>query len=121
MILEPVDNTSMKQMTSLINLEIKEPKELYSCYLWFVKNGGLFLKYNQSITLQNVEPNKDVYVILKLLDNPSKIPITGKIVFFNKNGFGIEFPEGEQFKMLKSTIERDTMAYSLKKETTYTI
>lgn len=121
MILEPVDNTAMKQMSSIHNLEIKDTKELHSSYLWFAKNGGLFLKYSTSITFQNIEPGQDVYVIFKMLDNPTKIPINGKVVFFNKNGFGIEFPEGDQFKMLKSSIEREIMHHSIKKENTHTI
>ncbi len=50
MILEPVDNTAMKQMSSIHNLEIKDTKELHSSYLWFAKNGGLFLKYSKHVS-----------------------------------------------------------------------
>lgn len=121
MILEPVDNTAMKQMATIINLEIRDTKELYSSYLWFTKNGGLFIKYSQGNNFENIEPGKDIYLIFKMLDSSEKIPITGKVIFFNKKGFGIEFPEGEQFRMLKSKIEREIMPHSLKKEPTDTI
>ncbi len=82
MILEPVDNTAMKKMASIHNLDIKDTKELHSSYLWFAKNGGLFLKYSTSITFQNIEPGQDIYVIFKMLDNPTKIPINGKLAVF---------------------------------------
>lgn len=121
MILEPVDNMAMKKMAAIHNVEIKDAKELHSSYLWFSKHGGLFLRYSDSVTFANVEPKQDIYIIFKMLDSNEKIPITGKIIFFNKVGFGIEFPEGEQFKMLKSRIEREIMPHALKKETTYTI
>ena len=54
---------------------------LYSAYMPFVQNGGLFVPTNKSYELGD-----EVFMLLTLMDEPEKIPIAGRVVWVTPRG-----------------------------------
>jgi type IV pilus assembly protein PilZ len=81
---------------AILNVTIKDVNELYECYMPFVTNGGLFLHTTREYMLED-----EVFVVLKLLDDPEKHPLTGKVVWITppgvvsnrRQGIGIQLQE----------------------------
>jgi len=93
---------------SVLSLAIKEKAALYSAYMPFLKNGGIFVPTNRSYKL-----GEEIYLILTLLDDPNKYPIAGKVAWItpagagnNKSqGIGVHFPGDESGTRIKLRIE----------------
>ncbi|MBC7405303.1 MAG: PilZ domain-containing protein [Cytophaga sp.] len=93
---------------SVLSLAIKEKAALYSAYMPFLKNGGIFVPTNKSYRL-----GEEIYLILTLLDDPNKYPIAGKVAWItpagagnNKSqGIGVHFPVDESGIRIKSRVE----------------
>ena len=72
----------------------------------FLRNGGLFIQTSQEYRLGD-----EVLVLLKLLDQPEKLPVSGTVVWITPQGaqgnrpagIGIEFSEEDA--ALNTTIE----------------
>ena len=58
---------------AVLSLSIKEKAALYAAFMPFVKSGGIFVPTNRPYQLGD-----EVYLILTLLDDPTKIPVAGK-------------------------------------------
>lgn len=91
----------------VVSLAIKDKAGLYSAYMPFIQNGGIFVPSNKPYKL-----GEEVYLLLSLLDMPNKFPVTGKIIWLtpagteNKTpGIGIQFPADDPGRALKQTIE----------------
>lgn len=67
----------------ILNISIPDTNELYSCFMPFVQGGGLFFRTNKEYNL-----GEEVFVLLELMDEPDKIPLTGKIVWLTPVGSG---------------------------------
>jgi type IV pilus assembly protein PilZ len=93
---------------SVLSLAIKEKSALFSAYMPFLKNGGIFVPTNKAYKL-----GEEIYVILTLLDDPSKYPIAGKVAWVtpagagnNKSqGIGVHFPNDESGVRVKLRVE----------------
>lgn len=93
---------------SVLSLAIKEKSALFSAYMPFLKNGGIFVPTNKTYKL-----GEEIYVILTLLDDPSKYPIAGKVAWVtppgagnNKSqGIGVHFPQDESGIRVKTRVE----------------
>ncbi|MFZ6649687.1 PilZ domain-containing protein [Undibacterium sp. TJN25] len=93
---------------SVLSLAIKEKAALYSAYMPFLKNGGIFVPTNKSYRL-----GEEIYLILTLLDDPNKYPIAGKVAWItpagagnNKSqGIGVHFPDDESGTRIKLRVE----------------
>lgn len=93
---------------SVLSLAIKEKAALYSAYMPFLKNGGIFVPTNKSYRL-----GEEIYLILTLLDDPNKYPIAGKVAWItpagsgnNKSqGIGVHFPADESGTRIKLRVE----------------
>jgi type IV pilus assembly protein PilZ len=80
---------------AVLSLSIKEKAALYAAFMPFVKNGGIFVPTNRPYQLGD-----DVYLILTLLDDPTKVPVAGKVVWISPSGggasktpgIGVQFP-----------------------------
>lgn len=83
-----------KPQVVTINLTNKD--ELYEAYMPFVSNGGLFLPTQGTFRL-----GQDISLLLNLMDEPEKIPMSGKVVWVTPQGaqgrrvagIGIQFNE----------------------------
>jgi len=89
-------NKPGKARQSILSLSIKDKSALYSAYMSFVKNGGLFIPTNKTYKLGD-----EVFMLLTLLDEKDKIPVAGKIVWMTPAGcqgnrtvgIGVQFGE----------------------------
>jgi type IV pilus assembly protein PilZ len=71
---------------------------LYAAYMPFLRNGGLFIRTNKRFTL-----GEEVFVLLALMDEAEKIPITGTVVWVTPKGaqgnrqagIGVQFSEAD--------------------------
>src|SRR6478672_5374039 len=93
---------------SVLSLPIKEKAALYAAYMPFLQNGGIFVPTSKPYKLGD-----DIYLILTLMDDPTKYPIAGKIAWItpagaNNNkaqGVGVHFPADEAGQRAKLRIE----------------
>jgi type IV pilus assembly protein PilZ len=93
---------------SVLSLPIKEKAALYAAYMPFLTNGGLFVPTTKSYKIGD-----EIYLILTLMDDVTKYPIAGKIVWVtpagannNKNqGIGVQFASDDSGLRVKQRIE----------------
>ncbi len=101
-----------KQVSSgragMLSLSIKERTALYAAYLPFVKRGGLFIPTNRPYQMGD-----QVYMLLTLMDDPNKLPISGKVVWITpagaqgnrQQGIGVQFEDNEGSNAVRGKIE----------------
>jgi type IV pilus assembly protein PilZ len=99
----------------VLSLSIKEKAALYAAYMPYLKCGGMFVP-----TTRPYQLGDDVYLILTLLDDPTRIPVAGKVVWIspaaggNKTpGIGVHFPADETGAAARKKIE-DALGGALK-------
>jgi type IV pilus assembly protein PilZ len=66
---------------NILSLSIKDKGALYSAYMPFVKNGGLFIP-----TKREYNMGDEVFLLLSLMDETERLPIAGKIIWKTPNG-----------------------------------
>jgi type IV pilus assembly protein PilZ len=100
---------------SVISLQIKEKGALYAAFLPFVENGGLFVP-----TQRPAQLGDELYVILSLMDDPTKVAIPGRIAWITPagttgrpQGIGIQFQKTEASDQARAKIE-DLIGAALK-------
>lgn len=80
----------------VLSLTIKDRAVLYAAYMPFIQNGGLFVPTNKQYGLGD-----QVFILLSLMGEAEKIPITGQVVWITPNGaqgnrqagIGVQFSE----------------------------
>ena len=90
----------------ILSLTIKDKAVLYSAYMPFLAHGGLFVPTNKAYSIGD-----EVFMLLTLMDEAEKIPISGKVVWVTPRGaqgnrtagIGVQF--SEQDAAANSTIE----------------
>jgi type IV pilus assembly protein PilZ len=82
---------------AILSLTIKEKAALYAAYMPYLRNGGVFVPTNRPYKL-----GEEVYLILTLMDDPTKYPIAGRVVWISPPGgtartpgIGVHFPGDE--------------------------
>lgn len=65
----------------ILSLSIKDKSSLYTAYMPFVKNGGLFIPTNKKYNIGD-----EVFMLLTLMEETEKIPVAGKIVWVTPLG-----------------------------------
>lgn len=93
---------------SVLSLNIKEKAALYAAYMPYLKNGGIFVPTAKPYSLGD-----EVYLLLSLMDDPSKFPIAGRVAWVtpqgahnNKaQGIGVHFSEDEGGATARKRIE----------------
>ena len=81
---------------SVLSLSITDKSVLYGAYMSFLGNGGLFVPTTREYRLGD-----EVFLLLSLMDEAEKIPITGRVVWIppagaqgnRQAGIGVEFSE----------------------------
>jgi type IV pilus assembly protein PilZ len=92
----------------MLSLSIKEKAALYAAYMPFLRNGGLFVPTNRAHQMGD-----QVYMLLSLMDDPSKIPLSGKVVWITppgaqgnrQQGIGVQFDENDAANAVRGKIE----------------
>jgi type IV pilus assembly protein PilZ len=93
---------------AVLSLAIKEKAALYTAYMPFLKNGGIFVPTNRPYKMGD-----EIYLILSLMDDTNKYPVAGKVAWItpaganhNKTqGVGVHFPADESGQRLRVRIE----------------
>lgn len=93
---------------SVLSLPIREKAALYAAYMPFLANGGIFVPTSKPYKIGD-----EIYLILTLMDDPTKYPIAGTIVWVtpagaNNNkaqGIGVHFSPDESGQRVKLRIE----------------
>lgn len=67
--------------SGILSLNIKDTAVLYSAYMPFVENGGLFIP-----TSKPYKVGDEVFMLLNLMDEPEKIPVAGRVVWITPRG-----------------------------------
>ena len=82
----------------ILSLTIKDRAVLYAAYMPFVRHGGLFVPTNKKYEL-----GEEMFILLSLMDEPEKIPISGIVVWITPKGaqgnrqagIGVQFSEAD--------------------------
>jgi len=98
--------SSQSSPSNPLPLSIKDRAVLYTSYMSFLRNGGLFIP-----TSRNCRLGEELFLLLDLMDEPEKIPVSGKVVWITPKGaqdnrmpgVGIQF--SEQDKLARKKIE----------------
>lgn len=99
---------AMTARPGVMSLNISSKSTLYAAYMPHVKHGGIFIPSNRSFNLGD-----EVFLLLSLMDDPTKIPIAGKVVWVTPpgaqnsrvQGIGVHFNRDEAGIELKRKIE----------------
>jgi type IV pilus assembly protein PilZ len=91
----------------IVLFSITDRGALYSSYMSFVQNGGVFVP-----TARTYELGDEVFILLKIMDIPDMMPVKGKVVWItsagaqgNKTpGVGIQFSD-EDYGKAQAAIE----------------
>jgi type IV pilus assembly protein PilZ len=94
---------------SVLSLNISSKTALYSAYMPFLKNGGIFLPTPKSYKLGD-----EVFLLLQLLDDPTKHPVAGTVAWITPQGaqggkpqgVGVQFPDDQSGKAVRNRIEQ---------------
>ena len=65
----------------ILSLSIKDKNALYAAYMPFVENGGLFIP-----TIREYEMGEEVFILLNLMGETERLPISGNIVWITPDG-----------------------------------
>jgi len=65
----------------ILSLAIKDKGSLYSAYISFFKNGGIFIPTNKDYKLGD-----EVFILLTLMDETEKMPVVGQVAWINPKG-----------------------------------
>ena len=82
--------------SGILSLTIKDKAVLYSAYMPYLHNGGLFVPTNKPYKVGD-----EVFMLLSLMDEADKIPIAGRVVWVTPRGaqgnrtagIGVQFSE----------------------------
>jgi type IV pilus assembly protein PilZ len=93
---------------SVLSLNIREKNALYAAYMPQLKNGGIFIPTARAHRLGD-----EVFMLVSLPDEPTKIPVSGKVVWITPadaqgkraKGVGIQFSADEAGRSAKKKIE----------------
>jgi type IV pilus assembly protein PilZ len=93
---------------AVLSLSIKEKAALYAAYMPYLRNGGIFVPTNRPYNIGD-----EVYLILTLLEDPTRIPVAGKVVWISPSGggasktpgVGVHFPSDESGIAARKRIE----------------
>src|SRR5690554_2389763 len=73
---------------AILNITIKDKAVLYSSYMPFVKNGGMFIPTKKTYRLGD-----EVFLVLTLMED-EKVPVSGKVVWVTPVGAQGNRPAG---------------------------
>lgn len=65
----------------ILSLVIENKEDLYKAYMPYIKHGGLFVP-----TQRNYHLGEEVFMLLELMGESDKIPVTGKVIWVTPKG-----------------------------------
>jgi len=91
----------------MLYLELKDKGALFSSYMPFIRDGGLFIQTDKEYKL-----GEEIFILLKLMSHGDKMPLATKVVWITpmcaqagrKPGIGVQFLHDEA-KIVREKIE----------------
>ncbi len=92
----------------MLSLSIKERAALYAAYMPFLRHGGLFIPTNRLYQMGD-----QVYMLLSLMEDPARMPISGKVIWITpsgaqgnrQQGIGVQFDDNDGAQVVRGKIE----------------
>ena len=105
---ESAEQKSATSRPSVLSLNINSKSALYAAYMPFLKHGGIFIPTTRAYNIGD-----EVFMLLALMDDPSKLPIAGSVVWITPpgaqnskaQGIGVHFKNDESGIEAKRKIE----------------
>ena len=93
----------------ILSLAVKDKAALYNAYMPYIRNGGIFVP-----TPRRYFIGDEVFLLLQLLDDPTRHPVAGKVAWITPQGaqggktqgIGVHFSDDESSKVLRGRIEQ---------------
>lgn len=109
---------------SMLSLNVSSKSALYASYMPYLKRGGIFLP-----TTKNYRLGDEVFLLLQLPEDPTKLPIAGKVVWITpagaqgakQQGVGVEFSDDESGQAARRRIETVIGPYLSSPRPTHTL
>jgi type IV pilus assembly protein PilZ len=106
-----------------MSLAIRDKNALHKAYMPFLSQGGLFIP-----TDKQYEIGDEVFLLLSLMDEPERLPVTGKVVWITPKGalgnrpagIGICF-DGVEGVQVQKKIDTYLAGYSQADQPTHTM
>ena len=67
--------------SSVLSLNINSKSALYAAYMGHLKNGGIFIPTSRAYQMGD-----EVFMLLSLMDDPTKLSVAGKVVWVTPAG-----------------------------------
>ena len=91
----------------VMSLAIRDKSALLAAYMPYLRGGGIFIPTERTFELED-----EVFLLLSLMDEPQRYPVTGKVVWINppnalggrRSGIGIQFT-GQEGSAMQKRIE----------------
>jgi type IV pilus assembly protein PilZ len=107
----------------VMSLALRDKKSLHKAYMPFLAQGGLFIP-----TDKHYEIGDEVFLLLTLMDETQRLPVTGRVVWITPkgalgnrlSGIGIRF-EGAETAPVHKKIETYLAGYSNIEHPTHTM
>ena len=111
------------QAKRMMAVHLADKSAIYAAYMPFLERGGLFIPADENYSL-----GEELFILLRLLNEPDKLPLAGRVVWINPKGavgnrtpgIGIQFsgPDGERLharleNLLAGTLGGDKPTYTL--------
>ncbi|MCP5277018.1 MAG: PilZ domain-containing protein [Thiobacillus sp.] len=92
----------------MLSLAIKERSALYAAFMPFLKHGGLFIPTNRPYQMGD-----QVYMLISLMEDTTKMPISGRVVWITpagsqgnrQQGIGVQFDDNDGSAGVRAKIE----------------
>lgn len=91
----------------LLSVAFKEKAALYAAYMPHLIRGGLFVP-----TTRPAQLGDSVYLMISLMESPTKMPLAGKVVWITpsgvpgkQQGIGVQFPDDQTGEAVRHAIE----------------
>jgi type IV pilus assembly protein PilZ len=65
----------------ILSFVINDKEALYQAFMPFIKNGGLFIP-----TTKHYELGDEIFLLLRLMDEPERLPVAGKVIWVTPKG-----------------------------------
>ena len=102
------DQRPVAGRAGMLSLAIKERSALFAAYMPYLKSGGLFIPTNRPYQMGD-----QVYMLLTLMEDSTKMPLSGTVVWITpagaqgnrQQGIGVQFDDNENSAGVRGKIE----------------
>jgi type IV pilus assembly protein PilZ len=100
--------SAMSGRQGILSLAVKDKAALYTAYMPFVKNGGIFVPTPKRYFLGD-----EVFLLLTLPDSSERLPVAGKVIWVTPMGaqgnrtagIGVQLPDNSEGETIRNKIE----------------